>query len=73
MPEEIPGKSTSTTNEKDISQPSIRRLRSGLYRRLLCEVALPVDSPLAQPDAGQDRAYLFGNLDEETRYNPLLH
>jgi hypothetical protein len=73
MPEETPGLSASPTNEKDISQPSIRRLRPGLYRRLLCEVTLPVDSPLAQPDAGQDRAYLFGNLDEETRYNPLLH
>jgi hypothetical protein len=58
---------------EDLSYDSIKRLRSGVYRRLRCEVKLNSDSPLTSPDASNTPVFVGDEtLDNEPPYNPLL-
>jgi hypothetical protein len=59
-------------NEPDAAAAQLRRLRRHEYRRILGKVKMRPDSPLAEPEAGEERAFLFGDVDDEPPYNPLL-
>lgn len=57
---------------RDVVQEEIRRMRPGLYRRLRGEVKLRRDSPLVHPPAHCEPTSLFGKIDAEIPFNPLL-
>lgn len=57
---------------RDVVQDEIRRMRPGLYRRLRGEVTLNPESPLVHPPPHCEPTSLFGRIDAEVPFNPLL-